>query len=207
MRYRPLLSTPAQLPALPLTSAQHVLALAVLRPYDEQEIAGRKPGRLLEELAERRLVHKMQAVGHLRHAQAGVAEQHFGFQHHGPGQPLAGRLTGGLLHRFAQVVGRYAEPLRVESDAPLRPAVVLNQFLKLGCQLLGPRLACGGYLMVLRVDGLRFVKQHLHHMLEYLGLACRRAGFFKVQQLQGGFDLLLLGERDRKCVPDHGVKK
>ena len=43
VRYRLLLSAPAQLPALPLTSAQHVLALAVPRPYDEQEIRRLSP--------------------------------------------------------------------------------------------------------------------------------------------------------------------
>lgn len=43
VRYRLLLSTSAQLPALPPASAQHVLALAVPRPYDEQEIRRLSP--------------------------------------------------------------------------------------------------------------------------------------------------------------------
>ena len=43
VRYCLLLSAPPQLPALPPTSAQHVLALAVPRPYDAQEIRRLSP--------------------------------------------------------------------------------------------------------------------------------------------------------------------
>lgn len=43
VRYRLLLCAPAQLPELPAPSAQHVLELAVPRPYDEQEIRRLSP--------------------------------------------------------------------------------------------------------------------------------------------------------------------